>query len=146
VAVNSAAPFNGFELFAARQFGNLPCLFMGTVVAPEEILVERLELIVDRDHTRSGSVEGKCDNLLRVDRGMAKHVMHGLDQSLHLVFMRLRSEIGIFHTAMQRITCGSSPQSSSLTIEQGDANTQRSEIYPGDDRHIYLLSLWRKRY
>ena len=57
VGVDAAAPLDGFEMFAVGEFGDLLRFFLGAVVAPEVVVVERLEIFADGDDAGAGGVE-----------------------------------------------------------------------------------------
>ena len=56
--VDAAAPVDRFEVLAARAAAVISCGFvLGAMVAPEVVVVERLQVCVHRDDARAGGVE-----------------------------------------------------------------------------------------
>ena len=73
------------------------------MIAPEVVLVERLEVFADRNDAGAGGVESNGGNFSAIDAGGLKHIARGGDEGGHLVGVGLGGVIGIFATAMQRI-------------------------------------------
>ncbi len=50
VGVDAATPFNRFQMFAMRQVGNLLRFTLGPVIAPQVVVVERPQMVIDHHH------------------------------------------------------------------------------------------------
>ena len=61
VGVDAAAPFNAFEAEGMRLGGDLFRFSKCAMIAPQVILVERLEVFTDGNHAGAGRIE--CDGL-----------------------------------------------------------------------------------
>ena len=68
--VDAAAPLDGFEIRCVRGGGDLGGLLPGAMVAPEVVIVERLEVGVDRDDAGAGGVERDGLDGVAVDAGV----------------------------------------------------------------------------
>ena len=132
VRINAAAPLDRFEIFAVGKLGNLLRLTLGAMVAPEVVVIERLQCRIDRNHARAGGVERDgLDMLAGRSRLSAATWRMALTSALHLILVRLRGVIRVFALAFQRILgrspCPDRPRSLSNSV---DAHTQRSKITP----------------
>ena len=65
--VDPAAPVDGFELPPVRGGGDLLGFAPGAVIAPEIVVVERLEIFTDRDNARAGGIDRERANLVATD-------------------------------------------------------------------------------
>ena len=133
--IDAAAPLDGFELFAVRGFGDLGGFAFGAVVAPEIVVVERLQILVDGNDRGAGGVESDGFDLVAGDAGLLERLARGGGQGAHVVVMRLRGVFGIFALAMQRIFGNGGVEQAALAVHDGDADAQGAEIHSGDDRH-----------
>ena len=108
---------------------------LGAVIAPEIVVVERIHPFADRDHAGSGGVECDGFDLLAGNARQLHRLPRGLGQRAHVIFVRLRGEVGIFALAVQGIfgDCGS--QQSALAVDDRDADAERAEIYACNDGH-----------
>ena len=66
------------------------------MVAPEVVIVERFEMLVHRDHARTGGVERNRFDLLARDAGRRQRLARGLRQRPHVVGVALRGVVRIF--------------------------------------------------
>src|ERR1700679_703286 len=57
VRVGSPAPLDRFDIFCMGQLRNLAGFLESAMVAPEKIVIERLQVRINRDHARSCGVE-----------------------------------------------------------------------------------------
>jgi hypothetical protein len=112
------------------------------MVAPQIVVIERLQGCVDRHHARSRGIEREGFDLLPRNSRLGQHRPHGADQRVHLVLMGLGGKIRVFPLALQRIFGGCCRQSAPLrpaAVEQGYADAQRAEIDSCDDGQSLAL-------
>src|SRR6266550_2561727 len=105
------------------------------MVAPEIVVVERLEVFADGDHGGSSGVERDRAHIATVDVGITEGEAHRGDQRVHVRGMRLRREVRILAVANDRIFDDTGADGRTFTVDDGDANALRAEIDPGDDWH-----------
>ena len=136
--INPAAPFNGFQLFAMRQFRDLRRFLLGPVVAPQVILVQWPHLIVDRDNAGAGSIQ--CNGLHLVTRNArgGHSFARRVRQRSHVIFVGLCREFRIFALAVQGILGNRGRQNPSFAVYDGDAHAERAEIHSCHNRHGLL--------
>jgi hypothetical protein len=67
--------------------------------------------------------------------GGSDSFLHGFTESTHVIGVALRSVIGVFLLAMERILSDASAKTAFAGIYNGDANAERPEIYSGYDGH-----------
>ncbi len=139
--VDASAPLDGFEIFGVSERGDLLRFFFCAVIAPEVVVVERLEVGVDGNYARSGGVESDGFNLRAVDFGLGDGFARSLGESVHLIRVGLGCVVGVFAFAFERILGRGSAEASALAVEQRDAHAEGSEIYACDDGHLPLLRL-----
>ncbi len=133
--VDASAPVDGFELLLVRGGGNLLCLAPRAVIAPEIVVIQRLEPVADRDDAGTGGVDSECADLIAADAAGAKRTLHGLHERVHLRTMTLRCEIGILRGAMQRILRNARAEPPFRLAEERDTHAQCAEIDTRNDAH-----------
>ena len=114
-------------------------LLPGAMVAPEIVVVERLELVIDRDDARPGRVDG--DRLDRAPRHarLGERLARRLGERVHVVRVALGSVVGIVLGAVQRILRRPRPDPPARAIDEGDADREGAEIDACDDGHERFL-------
>ena len=142
--VNAAAPIDGFETLSAGRRRDFGGLLPGAMVAPQVVVVDRLQVRVDGDDARSGGVERDGFDSVPVDRRAADGVVHRLGQRRHVVGVTLGGVVGIVLLAQKRICAGPRAQTAFGAIEDGYADAQRPEVDTGNDTHNGLLCRGRK--
>ena len=115
--------------------GDLAGFLPGAVVAPEVVVVERLEMRVHRDHARAGGVERDGLDGVAVDAGGFDGAAHGLGQRLHVVGVALGGVVGIFLLADAADTRRRPSPGGRGAIENRNPHAQGSEIDAGNDAH-----------
>src|SRR5438105_13222476 len=75
--IHSATPINCFQSFTMggdRDFGGLS---LGSMIAPQIVFAERLDIFADRNHRRSGCIESDCLYLITQDAGITYRLARG---------------------------------------------------------------------
>ena len=139
--VDATAPVDGFELLLVRGGGNLLCLAPRAVIAPEIVVIQRLEPVADRDDAGTGGIDGERTDLISANTTVAKRALHRLLERIHLRAMTLRREIGILRGAMQRILRNASAEPPFRLAEERDTHAQCPEIDTRNDAHQLKLTV-----
>src|ERR1051326_611914 len=105
------------------------------MVAPEVVVVDRIELRIHRDDAGSGGIERDGLNRVPVDSSALDGGMHRLRERAHVIGVALRGVIGVFFLPMQRVLTNTRAKAAACAVEDGDANAQRTEINTGYDAH-----------
>ena len=137
--VNPAAPLDPFEAAGMGFGGDLLGFSVGTVIAPEVVVVERDKALTDGNDAGAGGVEGDGGDGAAVDAGGSQRVAGCGGQGSHLVGVGLGGEIGIFAAAVQGIRGRGGADGAFLAVDQGNANTESAEVNAGDDGHGRML-------
>ena len=122
-----------------RRRRDLAGFLPGPVVAPQVVVVDRLQLFIHRNHAGSGGIERDGFDRLSVYARRQNGAVHGFHQRAHVVGVALRGVVGIFFLPQQRIFARPRAQPSALAIENGNADAQCAEIHSGNDAHSHLL-------
>ena len=136
--IHAAAPFDGFEFFAVRCFRNFRSFLFGAMVAPQIVVVERLEILPNGNHRRARGIQRNGENLLARDSGFLQNFTRGRSQRPHVIGVRLRGEFRIVALAMERICGDGRCQQAALTVHQRNADVQSPKINPSNDGHPAL--------
>ena len=131
--VDAAAPVDGLQPALAGQRGDRGSLLPGAVIAPEVVVVERLEAFVDRDHARPGGIEGDGIDRAAVDAGLGDGAARGIPQGAHVIGVALGGVVGVFLLAEERIFGDAGAEAAAGAIEDGNANAEGAEIDAGYD-------------
>ena len=107
----------------------------GAVIAPQVIIIERLQIFSDGNHGRAGGVECDGEDLLGRNTGLSDDVASGRREGAHVIFMRLRGVLGIFAFAMEGIFGDGGSQQAAFAVHQRNSDAQSSKINPGNHRH-----------
>jgi hypothetical protein len=118
-----------------RGGGDFGGFFPGAMVAPEVVVVERLEVGVDGNDAGSGGVERDGFDGRSVDAGVGDGGAHGGCQRVHVVGVALRGVVGVFFLAQQRILGHARAELAFGAVEQRHADAEGSEIDAGYDAH-----------
>src|ERR1035437_7875157 len=137
--IDAAAPVDSFQLGGVRGGGDLGGFPPGAVVAPEIVIVDGLEVGIDRDHTGARGVERDGLNGAAVDSGGIDGSLRGGDQGVHVIGVALRGVVRVFLCAKQRVLGCARAETALDRIEDGNANAEGAEIYSGDDAHMKNL-------
>ena len=121
--------------------GDLAGFVVGAVVAPEVVVVERLQVGVDGDDAGAGGVERDGGDLVAVDVGFGEDLARGADEGVHLVGVGLRGVVGVFAAAVERVLGGGGAEAAAAAVEQGYADAEGSEVYSSYDGHSFFLVL-----
>ena len=105
------------------------------MVAPQVVVVQRLQILAHRNHAGTGGVERDGGHGASVNAGGAQRLACGRGQGSHLVCVGLSGEVGIFAAAMQRVGGRCGADGSALAVHQGNAHAQGAEIDAGNDCH-----------
>src|ERR1700744_2492341 len=135
VRVNTTAPLDGFDVFFVCEFGDLLRFFLGAVIAPEVVVVERFEVFANRNDAGAGGIERNRFDLRAVDTGFGDGFACRFDERVHLVLVGLRGVVGVIAFALERVFGGCSAEPASFAVEQGDAYAECTKIYAGYDGH-----------
>src|SRR5580658_10049177 len=106
------------------------------MIAPEIIVVQRLQIIVHRDDAGTGGVERDGFDRLALYSSGGDGPAHGFGQGPHMVRVTLRGVVRIFLFADQRIIRRSRAEAPARAVEYRYAYAERSEIDTGDNAHI----------
>ena len=138
--VDAAAPVDGVQLSAARAAAVISRgFFPGAMIAPEVIIVERLQAFVHGNDAGAGGVERDgFDRARHRSPAAASASRMASARARHVVRVALRGVVGIFLLAMQRILADARAQAASGAVEDGDPDAQSAEIDTGDDTHSDL--------
>src|SRR5260370_1185677 len=127
--INTAAPIDGRKLFAMRSLCDFRSLGLGAMIAPQVIVIERLEIFSDGNNGRTGRVQSDGQDLIGGSSGFPDGLACSCRQCAHVIFVRLRGAFGIFAFAMERIFSGGRSQQSPFAVNDGNTNAQM-EIPP----------------
>src|SRR5215470_13030919 len=133
--VHTTALLDGFQLLAMGGFRDFRGLAFSTMVAPQVVLAERLQVFVDGNDGRSGGIESNRLDLVPGNTGLLYGLTRGLGQSTHVIFMGLGRVLGILPFAMEWIIDDGRSQQAAFAIDDRNAHTQGSEINTRHDRH-----------
>ncbi len=76
---------------------------LGAVIAPEIVVVERLQIFINGNDRRTGGIERDGLNLAAGDTGFLQGGARGAGNSVHVIHVGLRGVFGIFAAAMEWI-------------------------------------------
>jgi hypothetical protein len=93
--IRATAPLDGFEAGAVRSFGDESGLTPGTMVAPQIIFVEWLEIFADRNNAGASGIDSESGNLISGDSSVFESLPSGFRHRSHVVFVALGGEIRI---------------------------------------------------
>ena len=133
--VDAAAPVDGFEVFGEGELGDAAGLFVGAVIAPEVVVVERLEVGVDGDDAGAGGVERDGGYVLAVDVALGEDLAGCADECLHLVGVGLRGVVGILALALEWVLGRGCAEAAAFAVEQRDTDAEGSKVDSGYDGH-----------
>ena len=91
------------RLCGVRGGGDLGGFAPGAVVAPEVVVVDGVEVRVDRDHAGAGGVERDGLDGVAVDAGVLDGAVRGGGERGHVIGVALGGVVGIFLLAEQRV-------------------------------------------
>jgi hypothetical protein len=134
--IDTAAPLDRGELLAVCGCGDFRGFSFGTVIAPQIIVIERLETFAYGNDGGAGGVESNGEDLIGGNSGFADDVASGSRQSAHVIFMRLRSVFGIFVFTVQGIFGDGGSEQTALAVHKRNANAQGSKVHSSNDRHV----------
>ncbi len=83
-----------------RDFGSLG---LAAMIAPQIIVIERLEIFSDGNNGGTGRIQSDGQDLIGGKPGFPDSVTGSSGQCTHVIFVRLRGVFGIFAFAMERI-------------------------------------------
>ena len=101
--INATAPIDRGELLAVRDRGDFRGFGFGAVIAPQIIVIERLEIFADGNDGGASGVQGEGENLIGGNPGFPDDLAGSRRQGAHVIFMRLGGVFGIFAFAVERI-------------------------------------------
>ncbi len=132
------APPDRFQPAAPRRLRDERRFFPRPVIAPQVIIVQRLQSLAHRNHARPGGVNR--DRLYRIAprARRRKRFAHRLHQRAHMLRMALRRMIRVIVAPLQRILGHPRAKASALAIDNRHAHAQRPKIHPRDNRHSIL--------
>ncbi len=133
--VHAAATGDRWKVRRTRRGGDLGGFFGRAMVAPEIVLIQRHQLLVDWNHCRAGGVERDREHVGAVDVRVGERAMRGNRQSVHVRRVRLRREIRIMAIAMHGIFGHTGSDRPAFAVDNRHTNALRSEIDSGDDWH-----------
>jgi len=134
-----------FEARVMSLVGDLGSLAPGAVIAPEIVIVERMEVFVDRHDARPGCVDGDRLHGGTGDAGGGESLAHCIDERRHVIGMRLCGVVGILTLAVQRVFANARTDAAALTIDDGNTDAQRPVVNSGHDCHRILLTSGKGR-
>ena len=123
------------------QLGNLLCFFLGAMVAPEIVVIERPKIFAHRDDTGPGRVKRHRFDCVTVNSGIRNGLARGPYQRVHLVLVRLRGVVGVFALAVERVFGNGRAEAALFAVKKSYANAECSKIYACDDGHCSSLCL-----
>src|SRR6266545_3151719 len=130
--VDAAAPAQRFELLRTARVGDLTRFALGAMVAPEVIVVQRLEPFVHGDDARAGGVERDSPDVFSLHTGGGEGSAGRGYERVHVVAMTLSGVVRVFFPAEQRIVGGGGAESAFLMIENGNTHAEGAEIHACD--------------
>src|SRR5262249_17457333 len=102
-----------------------PC----AVIAPEIVVVDRIEPVVDRNHAGPSCIQRDGFDRAAVHTSGLDGPACGQRQCIHVVGVALGRVVRIFFLAKQRVVGGGAAKAASFAVEDGDSNAQRSKVY-----------------
>ena len=135
VGVHPPAPLDPLKTHRVSLGGNLLGLGKGAMVAPQVILIQRLQPLAHRNHARAGRVERNGRNRAPIHPRSAQRVPRRGRQGCHLVGVGLCGKIRVFAAAVKGIRgrCGS--DWAFQAVHKSDANAECAKINTGDNGH-----------
>src|SRR5580658_10260728 len=130
--IDAATPLDSLQALAVSGLGDLGSLSYGAMVAPEVILAEWLKIFSHRNHGRPRGIERDGLHLIPCDAGVLQGLACCRSQCPHVIVMGLGGVFGVFALAVQRIFGDGGFEQAAFTIDERNANAERSEI---DSRH-----------
>ncbi len=103
MGVDATAPVNRFQFPLMSLRGDLLGLAMGAMIAPQVIVVQRLQRVVHHHHAGTGRIQRHRQHIFAPHARLLQHASRGLYQRVHLVGVRLGREVRIFPPPMKRI-------------------------------------------
>jgi hypothetical protein len=110
------------------ELGDLLGLRFRAMVAPEIVLVERLQVLADHDDAGAGGVDGERRHVLASDARCGKGPARGARQGVHVIGMGLGRMVRIVPPSVERIIGGRQTEWSPAVVNQGDTYAERAEI------------------
>ncbi len=107
------------------------------MIAPQVVLVQRLQPLAHGNHAGTGGVESNGRDGVSGSAGALQHLAGGCGQRVHLLEVRLGGQNsglrGGGAAGKRRMRCRWVP--SLFAIHQGNANAEGAEVDAGDDSH-----------
>ena len=145
--VGSAAPLNGQQTGLMRFVCNFSCFTPGTVVTPEIVIIQRLQILADRNDAGPGGIQRQGLNGRTRNTSRLNCALNRKRQCRHVVFVALSGEIRIFAFAVKRIFGDTRAQPALFAVEDRNADAESSEINSGDDgAHALCQYISQPRY
>ena len=133
--VDAAAPVDGFEPLAVRGGGDLGGFFPGAMVAPEIVIVERLQVRVDRNDAGAGGVERDgFDGRPSMPAFARAGAVASASARMWSAWLCVAWS-GSSFLRSSGYSATPAPEPSVRAIEDGDADTEGSEIDARYDAH-----------
>src|SRR5262249_50815198 len=128
----------GVEVMGMGRIGDLGRFAPGAVVAPEIVIVDGIEALIDRNDAGACRVERDGLDRAPLDTRRFKGATRSQRQRVHMVGVALGGVIGIVLLAKERVVCRAAAEAALFTIEDGDSNAQGSEVYACYGAHKLL--------
>src|SRR6516162_523293 len=105
------------------------------MVAPEIVIAERLELFAHGNDAGARGVDGESRDLVARNASGGGGFARGLGECVHVVIVALGGVIGIVFLSMEGIFGESGAETSSLGVDDSDADAEGAEIYASYNGH-----------
>ncbi len=139
--VDAAAPVDRCQAARVGCGCDLGGLFPCAVVAPEVVIVDGLEVLVDRNDAGAGGVEGDRFDGRAVDFCVRDGAMRCFGERGHVIGVALGGVVGVVRLAEQRVFGDAGAEPSFGAVEEGDAYAEGAEVDASYDAHGLLNPL-----
>ena len=112
------------------HFGDPGGLVLGSVIAPEVVVVEGDQAVADDDDCRAGGVDGEGPDVAAIHGGGGQRPAHRLDQTVEMGLMRLGGEVGIAGVPHDRVLSDPGAHHAPEMIHDRDPDTLGPEVDP----------------
>jgi hypothetical protein len=133
--IHAAAVRDRRQSLPTRNLGDERRFVLRTVIGPEVVIAQRLEILPDGNDRRAGRVDGDRQHVIAVDAAVREREPHRDNERFHVGSVRLRSEIWIGTIALHGILADTCADRSTLAVDERDANALRTVVDARNDRH-----------
>ncbi len=134
--IHAAAPIDSWKAGAVSRLGDQRGLAPGPVVAPEVVIVQRLQVFVHGDHARPGRVHRDRLDRFALHPRRCQGLLHRFHERPHVIGVALRGVVGIIPLSLQRDLANARTEPPALAVNDGNTHAQRAIVHPGYQCHF----------